>query len=644
MSGSLFRYRRKRLKRAALSRSSATRTRVWGSLTTILVIIFAALAASGGVAFFVYQSYANDLVPPEQVISSYPLLPAQIYDRNGELLYENFDPLQGLRDPLPLNEVSPYLIAATVATEDASFYDNPGVNFRGIGRALMENFTPFGPGFFKGSGGSSITQQLVKNIYISEEDRFDRQIDRKIKEAVFALELKDQYSDDQIMEWYLNQIFYGNFSYGIQAASQRYFGKSAKDLTLAEAAMLAGIPSSPANYSPVIPGNEQLAIERQHQVLDLMLKHHDSIKKLVDITPAMVAAAKDEQLSYATQAFSIKAPHFVFYVQDQLTKMCKKGEFKAPNGQGCDKIVEAAGLRVTTTLDLGLEHAAEDDLEAILEANENIYGGHNGAVVAIDPRTGEILTMVGSRDYFRQDINGEVNVAASPRSHGSTMKMFTYLTAFEHGWAPSSVVKDAPLTIGGHTINNWNSSFLGDITVRKAMSESVNTTAVRTAMELGEDAIAKTAHKMGITSPLDNDCGPTITLGSCEVKLVDMAFAYSVLANNGNMIGVPTVEDLPSGYRSLDPVSVLKIQDAQGKVLYEAKPQTKQVVRPAFAYMVTDILSKDAISWSRLSIDRPAATKTGTSEQFRDNVVMGYTPELSIGVWVGNSDGTPMAE
>src|SRR5439155_8709649 len=247
------------------------------------------------------------------------------------------------------------------------------------------------------------------------------------------------------------------------------------------------------------------------------------------------------------------------------------------------------------------------------------------------------------------DIAGKVDIATSPQSHGSTMKVFTYLTAFKEGWVPSSYVDDKKLVLptaeGEKQVNNWNFSYLGTITMRKAISESVNTAAVRTVMDAGIDQMRDTAHRLGITDLREKDCGPTITLGACDVKLVDMTYAFSVLANNGMMRGRPSSEDLPSGFRELDPVSVLKIQDAEGKTLYEYKtPQERPILNSAYSYMLTDILSKDAIKWSALGIDRPAAVKTGTSEDFRDNVVMGYTPDLATGVWMGNTDNTPMAQ
>ena len=617
----------------------------WHWLLSMAVLVFlGGLGTLGVFGVLVYRSYAHDLVPPEEAIASAVIGTSVAYDRNGARLYEYLDPLGGLRDPVPLEEISQYMIDATVSTEDASFYDNPGVNFKGLARAAMENLTPFGPGFLEGSGGSSITQQLVKNVYVEREKRFDRRIERKVKETVIALELKRTYSNDQILGWYLNSIDYANFSFGVEAAAQRYFGVSAKDLTLAQAAMLAGIPQAPGIYTPVVAENVERAKARQLEVLNLMAKHGY-------ITQAEADEAAAEELRYSTPGFFIKAPHFVFYVQEQVRKMCEKGMFEPPGGLSCEKVVFQGSLRITTSIDMGLQRMGEEVLEEIISQKEEQFLGHNGALVALRAGTGEVLAYVGSRDFFREDIDGEVDIVTAERSHGSTMKVFTYLTAFEQGWVPSTIVRDAPLKldVGGQQkeINNWNFKHLGNITVRKALSESVNVPAVNTVMEVGIPEYQKTAHRMGITSLRRGDCGPTITLGACEVKMLDQAYAYSVLANNGKMYGMPTVEDLPDGYRELDPVSVLRIEDAAGNLLFEMeKPEERQGGKPEHAYMITDVLSKDAIRWSQLTFGRPAASKTGTSEDFRDNVLLGYTPGpdgLVVDVWRGTADNPPMA-
>jgi membrane peptidoglycan carboxypeptidase len=612
-----------------------------------------------GVASFVtYRSYAHDLEPPEEAIADASFGNSLVYDRTGQtVLFQFRDEYGGLKNPVPLTEISPWLIAATVATEDASFYHNPGVNFRGLGRAAWENLTPFGPGFLEGSGGSSITQQLVKNVYIEGGSRglAPRTIDRKVKETVIALELKRNYDDNQIMEWYLNQVNYANFSIGAEAAAKAYFGKSAKDLTLEEAAYLAGLPQAPAYYL----ADPARAKARQIQVLDLVKRNLDEVLKIphpADPNRRLIENLRDQDiewvktlpLNFVENNVDLKSPQFVFLVGDQVNKMCAAGLFDPPGDLPCDNIINRGGLRITTTLDMGLQAIGERVVEENVAANENRYRGHNGSLVSMRPATGEVLAYVGSRNYGRDDISGKVDIATSQQSMGSSMKPYTYLTAFEKGWVPSTLIQDAPLYletgVGKKQVHNWNSAHLGNITIRKALSESVNTTAVRTVMEVGMDDMRETSHRLGITDLRQGDCGPTITLGACEVQLIDHTFAFAAIANNGMMKGRPTSEDLPAGFRELDPVTVLKIQDDRGNVLYAfEKPEERRVADPAASYMITDVLSKEAISWSRLTLDRPAAMKTGTSEDFRDGVVMGYTPDLVAGVWMGNSDNTPMA-
>jgi membrane peptidoglycan carboxypeptidase len=566
-------------------------------------------------------------------------------DKAGTQLYQYSDPNKGIRNPVALDAISPYLVAATVATEDPSFFSNPGVNVNGSARAAFENLTPFGPGFGEGTGGSSITQQLVRNVYMDSEERSERSVQRKLKEMFIAVELKRQFDDRQILEWYLNQIFYGNFAYGADAAARRYFGKSAQELNLAESALLAGLPQAPAEYTPSLPENRERAKARQIQVLDLMLRHADAVGSIVQLTPEEIEQAKSVELTYVEDKFDIKTPHFVFFVEEQVKKMCTAGQFAPPRDISCEHVVSHGGLRITTTIDLGLQGIAEKAIEEQIGSTEAKTKGRNAALVAIKPATGEIVAYAGSRNYFQEDIQGQVDLASALRSHGSSMKMFTYLTAFEQGKTASSTVKDEKLVIDGKPVNNWNSKYLGRISLRKALSESVNTAAVRTVLDVGVDNMRNTAHRMGITDLRNDNCGGAITLGSCEVKLVDMSFAFSVLANNGKMKGTPTSEALGEGFRPLDPVAVLKIEDASGNVLYEfAKPEEAQVVEPAKAYLMTDILSKEAIKWSSLTIDRPAAAKTGTSEEFRDGVVMGYTPDLAVGVWSGNADNSPMTK
>src|SRR5437870_3928448 len=490
--------------------------------------------------FLVYWSYTRGLEPPNETSAASGAGSSTAYDRTGNTeLYQFTDPLQGVRNPVSLDRMSPFLVAATVATEDPSFFSNPGVNFRGLARAAFENLTPFGPGFFSGSGGSSITQQLARNVYVDPAERSDRSLSRKLKETSIALELKRRYSNRQILEWYLNQVYYGHSAYGAEAAARLYFGKTAGDLTLAEAALLAGLPQAPGEYSPAVVENRDKAKARQLQVLDLMREHADDIKEIVSIQPEQFEAAKAQSLNYVATQFDVQAPHFVFFVEDQVAKMCAAGLFKPPKDISCDSVVGRGGLKITTTLDLNLQALGERIVEEELAKSEEKSNGHNGSLVAIHPETGQVLTYVGSRNYFRDDISGQVDIASSQQSHGSAMKVFTYLTAFQKGWTTSTYVQDEPLTLvsgdPSTQVNNWNSKYPGKITVRKALSESDNTAAARTVMEVGVDDMRATAHQLGITDLRENNCGPAITLGSCEVKLVDMTYAFSALANNGMM-------------------------------------------------------------------------------------------------------------
>ena len=368
----IYRVRRKRARGIRAQSSRVFRQRLGAVLTLVMFAGVLGVMAAGLAGLLVYRSYASDLKSPQDTINSKFVGPSLAFDRNGQQLGEYVDPNQGLRDPVPLDQISPYVIAATVATEDASFYTNPGVNFNGLARAAWENLSPFGgANFFGGSGGSSITQQLVKNIYITQSEWNDTsvtsKIDRKLKESVIALELKRKYDNNQIMDWYLNQIFYGRNAYGIEAASHQYFGKKASDLTLDEAAYLAGLPQAPGTYSQ----DSNAALKRQQDVLDLMIKHLDDVNKipglgdqskpLIQLTPDDITAAKGQPLNLVETSFSIQAPHFFYFLQDQVTKMCQAGLFKAPGTIPCDQVVLQGGLRITSTLDLGPQLAGPAD-------------------------------------------------------------------------------------------------------------------------------------------------------------------------------------------------------------------------------------------------------------------------------------------
>jgi membrane peptidoglycan carboxypeptidase len=602
------------------------------------VLVLAGTVATVIAGFVIYLSYSRGLLSPDEVLATQSSGGAKIYDRNGQLLYEFVDDLSGLRDPVPLSEVSPWLIEATISTEDADFYSNPGVNVKGLIRAAYENFFPGKLGFLKGSGGSSITQQLVKNVYIPEEERSERSIPRKLKETVYALELTRRYSKDQILEWYLNQIPYGGLYYGVEAASEGYFGKSVHDLTLAEAALLAGIPASPARYDPV--SNPDAAIERRNQVLDLMLKRGK-------ISLLEAYAAKLEPLKLAPQRFPIEAPHFVLdYLQPQLEKLVGR------------EALYRGGLSVTTTLDLNLEKQAEAALEKWISEYEATSNGHNGALVAIDPHTGEILAYVGSRDYFRDDIQGRNDMALAENSPGSAFKPFTYITAFmKLGWGPGTMVLDTPISYPNpdgtiFTPRNPAGDFKGPITIREALGSSLNVPAFKVAIAAGVENIVATAKRMGITT-LTGSYGPSITIGGVDVNVLDMTYGYSVFANNGVMKGMPSILDLPEGNRPLDPIAILKVENSKGEVIYEPDRQEERVAPAEYAYLVTNVLSDPQAQCATfgcggLSIGRTAAIKTGTSEPYEnshaigDTWALGYTPDLAAGVWAGNADNSPM--
>ncbi len=602
----------------------------------ILAILggFAGLAA---VAAGYYADVGDSAGSPEQAIAARGG-GARIYDRHGTLLYEFLDEKYGIQERVKLDQVSPFIRDATVSAEDASFYSNPGINVKGLTRAALENLQP-GDKFLQGTGGSSITQQLVKQIYFSAEERQQRSFTRKLREAVLAVKLTNEYDKDQILEWYLNEIPYGGIFTGVEAAAQGYFGISAKDVTLAQAAFLAGLPQSPADYDPFL--HPDAAKKRQQEVLDLMAK--DGV-----ITQDTANWAKLEVITLHPKSPPFLAPHFVQYVGDYI---------KATLGE--DALLHG-GLNVLTTLDLDLNNKANEILESNLEKYEKSSNGHNGSVVIIDPPSGQILAMVGSRDYFRQDVDGSVNNATALNSPGSTLKPFTYATAFEQGWSPDWPIVDTPITYKSagepdFTPRNPDGRSHGVIPLKQGLANSFNIPAFKTILWVGVDNMVNTAKSMGITT-LDRDLGPAVTLGGVDVKLIDMVYGYSTFANNGLMVGVPTTQQLPPGNRPLDPVPVLVVSNRQGKILMNnTQPKTQQVIKPQYAYMITDVLSNDEnrqITYGRGSnLNIPGwrvAAKTGTSEPYEnsrligDTWTFGYTPDIAVGVWVGNSDNSPM--
>ena len=564
----------------------------------------------------------------------------RILDRNGQVLYELLDPNAGRRNYIPLANISPNLIAATIATEDKDFYSNPGFDPVAITRALWQNYVTGG----QGGGASTITQQLARALLLSPEERTQRTVTRKAREIILAAEITRRYTKDEILELYLNEIYYGNLAYGAEAAAETYFGKSAKDLTLGEASFLAGLPQSPAVYD--IYTNPDVTLLRQQQVLVLMFDLSSTegcIKVSNSETPVCVdpgqatqAANEMKSYSYRSPSFDAKYPHWVNFVRAQLEELYDA------------QTIYRSGFVIYTTLDPTLQDRAQElvtnQVNAMVDNNT-----HNGALVSIRPSTGEILAMVGSPDFNNAAISGQINMAISPtRQPGSSIKPITYVAAFEKGWTPSTWIWDVPTQFPDganppYEPRNYDGKFHGGLTVRLALANSFNIPAVKALEFVGiyddpntpeKDGLISMAEKLGITSLTRNDYGLSLTLGGGDVSLMDMTTAYSVFANGG---------------KKMPPVAILKITNFAGDIIYEYKPEEgEQVIRAEHAYLISSILSdNEARNYtfgrnSALHLSFPVAAKTGTTNDIRDNWTMGYTPDLVTGVWVGNADYTPM--
>ncbi len=581
---------------------------------------------------------------------------ARIYDRNGTLLYAFQNPSSGLREPVPFAQLSSWAVKATVDTEDNTFWTNDGLNKQGIVRAALDNLGFGGYPLFGGPGGSSITQQLCKNVFIPIPERYQRSIDRKLKEAACALELTRRYPKPQILDWYLNSIYYANNTYGIDAAAQFYFGISAKSLDLAQAAMLVGIPERPLAYDPLLDFAD--AKLRQAQVLDLMVRAGD-------ITPEQAAAAGAEKLVFRSSPMAVstlQAPHFVFYVERQLREMfgCSLGP-SAP----CSALFDR-GLRVYTSLDLGLQNQVQQIVhDKVKEFEARGYRVDNGAAVVLDNSTGEILAMVGSRNYFNASIDGEYNVAtAHGMQPGSAFKPFVYLAAFLKGMYPASVVWDTPQAFpngsGGSFVPSGPMPYwMGPMTARSALANSINAPADKTAAYAGVASILDVAHRVGIDSMYNSaNYGPSIATGGSRLSLLDLTYGYSALANSGDLRGAPVKNPAP-GHPVLKPVSVLRIVDDTGTTVYQlGQPSRFQAVSAPYAYLGANILedvpAKKPVygpytRYFYLANGQPIAGKTGTQQglhnenHVRETWTMGFLPQITVGVWTGNTDGSDVA-
>lgn len=615
--------------------------RQWGSLA--LKIGFAAVAFVVG-AFFIsvaasvvgYVALADQLPSPAQLDSRQTaFVSSKIFDREGHLLYEITDPHGGRRTYMPLSEISQQLINATVATEDRDFWLHPGFDPIAVARAVYYALTEREIV----SGASTITQQLARNVLLSPEERVERTLRRKIKEIVLAAELTRTRPKDEILEIYLNELYYGNRAYGIQAAAETYFRVDAADLTLAQASFLAGLPQAPATYDPFGGGREQ-ALSRHEDVLALMVE-----AGYITQPQAKQAAAEIRAYEFKAPQVDIDtAPHFVVYVRRTLEEL-----------YGSEALYRGLGLRVYTTLDLDLQREAERAVrEGVAELADR--NATNGALVALDPETGHILAMVGSADFNNEEIDGQVNVALRCRQPGSSIKPLTYVASFERGWTPATLIWDVRTEFPDganppYVPVNYDRKYHGPVLLRDALANSYNVPAVAALQFVGVDGLLEMAERLGVNSlvhpeshcpeyPYDHPpaYGLALTLGGGEAQLLEMSGAFAVFANGG-----VRMETSP----------ILRIEDSRGNLLPgtdNAAPTGERVISPEHAHLITDILADDQARCaafhcpSVLELSRPAAAKTGTTDDFRDAWTIGYTPDLVTGVWVGNSDNSPMVK
>lgn len=550
------------------------------------------------------------LPSPENLITRNIDVSTKIYDRNGVLLYKIFQNQN--RTPIPLDQIPMTVRLATLAAEDAEFYSHPGFSIKGIARSVIKNAT-------RGelSGGSTITQQLVKNALLSPE----KTIIRKVKEIILSIETEIAFSKDQILEMYLNEVSYGGTSYGVEEAAQQYFGKGAKDLSLSESALLAGLPKSPTKHSP-FGANPEAAINRQKEVLRLMAVNGY-------ITPEDEEKAGSEKLVYASDKIQILSPHFVIFVRQILVD--KYGE----------EMVARGGLTVTTTLDYSIQKLAEEEVNKEVNKLGNL-NVKNGASVVLNPKSGEILAMVGSKDYFDTARDGQVNVTTALRQPGSSIKIVNYAYALSNSYTPASIISDSPVSfsVPGQPVyapKNYDYKYRGNITLRSALAESRNIPAVKILASYGVAKMIDLGEAMGITTWKDRDrFGLSLTLGGGETKLIELAQVYATVANYG---------------RSPKLLAIQKVTDYKGRVLEENSTENKDVLDPRVAFQLIDILkdnnARAPAFGSRSALVIPnhpeVAVKTGTSNNLRDNLTIGFNQKYLVAVWVGNNDGSQMS-
>ncbi len=586
-------------------------------LTTLAVLI----------VFLAYTVFWNfilkDLPSPESLTNREIQFSTKIYDRNDNLLYNIYKDEN--RTPIKLSDIPIHIQLAVLAAEDAEFYNHPGFSVKGMARAIYKYINED-----KLEGGSTITQQLVKNALLTPE----RTVIRKVKEIYLAIKIERLYSKEEILEMYLNEVPFGGTAYGIREAAKVYFNKDVKELSLAEGALLAGLIQSPTKYSP-FGANPKLSINRQQEILELMATHGF-------ITSEQKKEALEDELVFADNKIDIKAPHFVMFVRQALVE--RFGE----------EMVEKGGLKVKTTLDLKIQKLAEEAVAQEVEKLSSLNVS-NGAALVVDPQNGDILAMVGSKDYFDTQNDGNVNVLTSLRQPGSSIKVINYAYALGHGYTPATILEDTPITynIAGsppYTPKNYDNTYRGKISLRSALAESRNIPAVKVLASYGVANMVSLGQKMGIASWQDpTDYGLSLTLGGGDVRLIELAQAYATIANNGVRADLHSIQS---------------VTDSRGKIVYENSCNNKnrfiidsaentcgeKVLDPRITYILTDILSDNAArspafgSHSALNIPgHKVAVKTGTSNNLRDNVTIGYTPDILVATWVGNNDNSPMS-
>ncbi|MFN2466020.1 MAG: transglycosylase domain-containing protein [Candidatus Dormibacteria bacterium] len=593
--------RRRRME--IIVRARARRRRAQRKAASLLLAVMAlvtfSVAAEG---FDQYNYYASDLPDPGTLNPQNLAQATQILDRNGRLLYLRHG--AEIRTVVPLSKMAPILRKATIDLEDRNFYQHHGLDLQRLAAAGFADLTHSGVQ----QGASTITQQLVKRKYLTGAQT----LDRKIKEALLAGDIEGRYPKETILEAYLNEIFYGHQAYGIEAASQFYFAKHASELNLNEASLLAGIPQAPSAYDLLTPAGLKRTRDRQKTVLDAMANNGDITGEQVLLTEAEPVG-----LHVTKPDTSFNAPHFVNYVLDYLRK------------QYGSELVDGGGLKVTTSLDLGMQQKAE----AIVRNDVARFGGsgvNNGAMLAMNPTTGEILTYVGSADFNNDSIDGQfdnIDGGGSStyigRQPGSSFKPYVYLTALSNGYTTTTPIEDRQGNYGGTVFHDFDNRSEGVISVRRALVESRNIPPILLMQNLGFQRVLQTAKTLGISTNLKPELGTAI--GSSEVRMLEHASAYGVFATQGI-------------YRP--PAPVLKVEDASGNTIFKLKDRGRRVISPQPAYVLNDILLGYARQWG-LNLIGPAAGKSGTTDDSADLWYMGYTPDLVVGTWMAHTGHRP---